>query len=108
MTAPTVIDIPHTLGRAEVKRRMDARIGELPGHLPGGIATVETAWSGEDRMAVDATAIGQRVAATIDVEETRVRISLLLPPALSFMAGTIAAAVRAGGEKLLLPGSSAA
>ena len=46
MPAPTIIDIPHKLGRDEVKRRMQGRIGELASRIPGGAAEVASSWPG--------------------------------------------------------------
>ena len=102
MATPTVIDIPHKLGRTEVRRRMQARIGELPAHIPGGVAEVRSSWPSEDRMALEVTAMGQTLAATIDIQDSLVRVSMTLPPMLSFFSGAIAAAVRQKGGKLLL------
>ncbi|WP_156680302.1 polyhydroxyalkanoic acid system family protein [Sphingomonas profundi] len=102
MANPTIIDIPHSLGREEAKRRIGARIGELPGHIPGGVAEVQAAWPAEDRMAVDVKALGQSVSAMLDVQDAAIRVTLRLPPMLSFFSGTIADAVSRKGAKLLL------
>ena len=102
MSAPTVIDVPHNLDRAEVRRRLKSRIGELAGFIPGGMADVTSTWPSEDRMALDVAAMGQHLSATIDIEDRLVRVSVILPPMLSFMAGPIAAAIRSRGEQLLL------
>lgn len=102
MANPTIIDLPHSLGRAEARRRIRSRIGELPGHMPGGVATVRSAWEGEDRMTMHVAAMGQEVTATLDVQDTLVRVSLILPPMLSFFAGAITAGVQAKGADLLL------
>lgn len=107
MTAPTIIDIPHRLGKAEAKRRMKARIGELPAHIPGGTAEVRADWPGEDRMTVDVAALGQSVSATLDVEESIIRVTLVLPLMLGLFAGKIAEIVRAKGSALLLGDDSA-
>lgn len=106
MSSPTIIEIPHQLGRVEVRRRMATRIGDLHRHIPGGMATVESAWPSEDRMVVDVAAMGQKVTATLDVEDALVRISLLLPPSLSFMSGMISGIVRERAQDLLLEDKS--
>ena len=102
MAAPTIIDLPHKLSRAEVRRRMQTRIGELPAHIPGGVAEVRSSWPSEDRMALGVAAMGQTLATTIDIEDHVVRVSLTLPPMLSFFSGAITAAVQRKGGKLLL------
>jgi hypothetical protein len=34
------VAIPHSLDKAEVRRRLSTRTGELAGHIPGGFAEV--------------------------------------------------------------------
>ena len=102
MANPTIIDLPHSLGRDEARRRIRSRIGELPGHIPGGVATVRSDWTGEDRMTMQVAAMGQEVTATLDIQESVVRVSLVLPAMLSFFTGAITAGVKAKGADLLL------
>jgi hypothetical protein len=102
MAAPTIVDIPHGLGRVAARERLAARVGDLPGHIPGGIAEVRSSWPTPDRMVLEVMALGQSVTATLDVEDTVVRATFVLPAMLSFMAGAIKAAVRKRGEQLLL------
>lgn len=102
MAAPTIVEIPHQLGREEVRRRMSSRIGDLAKRIPGGMAEVSSSWASEDRMLLDVVAMGQKVAATVDVEDKLVRVSVVLPLMLSFMAGPISAIVRKSGEDMLL------
>ena len=100
MTA-TTIDVPHRLGRDGAKARMQARIGELAGHIPGGMAVVTSSWPSPYEMAVEIAALGQNVSARLEVEETLVRVHLQLPSMLAFFSGMIGSAVREGGAKLL-------
>jgi hypothetical protein len=102
MAAPTVVDIPHHLSREEVRRRMSSRVGGLAKRIPGGMAEVSSSWASEDRMLLDVVAMGQKVAATVDIEDSLVRVSVVLPLMLSFMAGPITAIVRKSGEDMLL------
>ena len=104
----TQIDLPHELGRDEARRRMQARIGDLPDHIPGGIAEVRASWPGDYRMALEVAALGQQVSAMLDVEDRRIRISLELPLMLRFASGAIEAAVQRKGRELLLGDGSAA
>lgn len=99
--APTTIDVPHKLGREAAKARIASRIGELGDHLPA-FAEVRSRWTGEHRMELDVAALGQDVAATLDIEESVVRVTLMLPQMLAMMRGAIEAAVRATGGRLLL------
>jgi len=101
MGSPVTIDVPHRLGREGARARMAARIGELAGHLPGGMAEVSSSWPEPYLLALDLQALGQRVAARLAVEETRVRVHLDLPSMLAMFTGAIEAAVAKGGAKLL-------
>ena len=106
MSAPMTIDVPHKLGRAAARERLRARSGELASHMPGGIAEVRSSWPGEDEMALEIAAMGQTIAARLEVQDTLVRVHLILPPMLSFFAGMIGAAVRDQGTKMLEDRSS--
>ena len=101
MSGPVTIDVPHQLGRAAAIERLRSRIGELAGHIPGGMATVNSSWPSDNVMALEVTTMGQTISARLEVEDTRVRVELVLPMMLSFFSGMISAAVREGGEKLL-------
>lgn len=101
MRAPTTVAVPHRLGREEARRRMHARIGELPRHLPAGIADVRSSWPSEDRMTIEVTAMGQRISAICDVEEKVIRVTMTLPLMLSFLSGAIAGAIERKGAALL-------
>ena len=99
MTTPIQVDLPHKLGAAEAKRRIEGGIGRLKDFIPGG-AEVRSAWTG-DRLGLQITAMGQEVNAQIDVRDTHVRVELLLPPALAFFGKAIEAALRRKGGDLL-------
>jgi hypothetical protein len=100
MTVPIKVDLPHRLGAREARRRLQAGIGKLKDHIPGGAADVQSSWTG-DRMNLKVGAMGQEVVARLDVEESKVRLEVLLPPMLSFLARPIEALVRRQGEELL-------
>lgn len=106
MAEPTVVDIPHSLGRDVARQRLRDNIGDMGRHIPGGVADLQTHWPTPDRMVLEIAAMGQRITATLDIEETLVRATFTLPGLLGMMGGLIAAAVRREGGKLLLPGKS--
>ena len=99
MTSPIQVDLPHKLGQAEAKRRIEGGIGRLKDFIPGQ-AEVRSAWTG-DRLGLQVTALGQEVNAQLDVRDTHVRVELLLPPALAFFGKAIEAALRRKGADLL-------
>lgn len=99
MDKPIVINLPHRLGAAEAKRRMQGGIGKLQDRIPGG-AVVESAWAG-DRMNLSVKAMGQEVAGHIDVQDANVRLELTLPAFLAMFAGKIEGLLRKGSAELL-------
>ena len=100
MTTPIKVDLPHRLGAQEAKRRLQNGIGTLKDHIPGGAAEVTATWR-DERMNLEVLAMGQDVRATVDVEESKVRLEVLLPPMLGFLAKPIEALLRRQGEALL-------
>ena len=99
MTQPIDVDLPHNLGKDEARRRIANNIHKLQEHIPGG-AQVQSGWTG-DQLNLDVAAMGQSVAATIDVQDTKVRLKVLLPPMLGMFSGMIQAALQKKGSVLL-------
>lgn len=99
MSQPITVDVPHSLGAAEAKRRIQANIGGLGSKLPAG-AQVRPVWEG-DRLRLDVTMLGQTAEAELDILDSLVRIKVLLPAALAFFRQAIEAGLRQGGAVLL-------
>jgi hypothetical protein len=99
MSNPLTVDLPHKLGAEEARRRIERNVGKLAGHIPGG-AQVGSRWTG-DRLDLDIGAMGQQVAAQIDVQESVVRLTISLPPALAFFGGMIEPLIRSQGAAML-------
>ena len=99
MTQPIDVDLPHNLGKDEARRRIANNIHKLGQHIPGG-AQVQSGWSG-DQLNLDVTAMGQSIAATIDVMETKVHLKVLLPGMLGMFGGLIQGALQSQGHVLL-------
>lgn len=101
MTQPITVNIPHNLGRAEARRRIERGFGELGGSLPGGgFAQLQQSWSG-DTMNFSAQVMGQNISGTIDVLEAAVDLKLVLPPFLAMLAGKIKGRIQQKGALLL-------
>jgi hypothetical protein len=100
MTKPLIVDLPHTLGVEEARRRMQGSMGKLKDHIPGGSADVRSDWEG-DRMNLVVKAMGQEVSCNIDVMETVVRVEVMLPGMLSFFGSQIQGYLKSVGGQLL-------
>lgn len=106
MSGPISVSLPHQLGAEEAKRRIAANLDGLVAQLPAN-ARVTTAWNG-DELAMGVAVLGQSVDARILVEETLVRVSILLPPALGMFRDAIARRLgREAGGLLADSGKSA-
>ncbi|MDB5695832.1 MAG: hypothetical protein JWN21_1375 [Sphingomonas bacterium] len=99
MSQPLALDIPHSLGKAGVRARLDGGVGKLGEKIPGG-ATVQHRWEG-DTMHFTVAAMGQQVACTAIVFDKHVRAVVDLPGMLSLLAGPIKAAIESQAPKLL-------
>jgi len=99
MSQPIEVDLPHSLGKDEARRRIANNIHRLQEHIPGG-AQVESGWSG-DQLNLRVQALGDSVQSTIEVEDTRVRVRVLLPGMLGMFSGLIQAGLQQKGSVLL-------
>jgi putative polyhydroxyalkanoate system protein len=100
MQQPIKVDLPHKLGRDEARRRIANNIHKLTDHIPGGAAQVDSKWTG-DELDLTVHAMGQAVETRIGVEETKIRVEVLLPGMLALFAGPIEAMLQKKGNILL-------
>jgi hypothetical protein len=99
MSAPVDVDIPHQLGRAEARRRVEAGFGQLAGWIPGGAVSAHR-WEG-DSLHFQVGAMGVQVAARLDVGDKAVHAHLELPAFLGSFAPQIQEKLRQKGPDLL-------
>lgn len=99
MTTPLTVDLPHKLGAEEARRRIERNVGKLTDHIPGG-AQVGSRWTG-DRLDLDIGAMGQQVAARIEIQEAVVRLTIDLPASLAFFKGMLEPLIRKQGAVML-------
>lgn len=101
MQQPITVDLPHSLGRDEARRRIANNIHKLKDHIPGGAADVQSSWAG-DELTLNVAAMGQAVDANIAVEDKVVRCRIMLPGFLAMFAKPIESMLRSKGGDLLL------
>src|SRR5436190_8649804 len=99
MTQPIDVDLPHSLGKDEARRRIANNVHKLEEHIPGG-AQVQSDWAG-DQLKLNIAAMGQAVNATIEVMDSKVHLRVLLPGMLGMFSGMIQAALQKKGGVLL-------
>ena len=99
MTHPIEVDLPHSLGRAGARARIEGGFGKLADYVPGGHVT-EHRWDG-DSLHFVVEGMGQRVAVRLDVAEANVHARFELPAFLGMFAEQIRAKLQKDGPKLL-------
>lgn len=100
LTRPITVEIPHKLGAAEARRRLEAGVGDFSRHLGGVAGALTKSWEG-DRLKFVLQAMGQQVSGFIDVRDTELRIEVLLPGVLGMLAGKIRSRLQKEGQILL-------
>ena len=99
MPEPITMDIPHTLGLAAARKRLADGVGQIAGMAPGG-SLKSHRWEG-DTLFFELEALGQRVAAKLEVFDTRIHAVVDLPPMAAMFASTIRARLGRIGTNLL-------
>ena len=99
MPDPISLDMPHKLGREKARERIATGFGKLAAFVPGSTIT-EHRWDG-DTLHFVVQAMGQRVAAKLDVLDDRVHALIDLPPMLALFANKVREQLREAGQRLL-------
>lgn len=99
MAEPLALDIPHKLGKAAVRERLDRGIGKIGSVIPGGGAVTHD-WDG-DAMNFTVSAMGQTMKCRATVFDDNVHAVVDLPPLLAMFADKIRAALGRELPKLL-------
>jgi hypothetical protein len=99
MGEPVEMDIPHKLGKAGVRARLDKGIGKIATMIPGG-AVVDHRWDG-DTMHFTVQAMGQTIASRLETFEDKVHAAIDLPPMMALFANQIKAALETQAPKML-------
>jgi hypothetical protein len=100
MSKAITLSIPHELGRAEARRRIDEGFANFARHMGGVAGEVQKAWAG-DRLTFALKALGQEISGFIDVEDSAVKLEVLLPNLLAMIAGKVKGRLKTEGQLLL-------
>src|SRR5262249_32763094 len=95
------VSIPHRLGRAEAKRRIQDQIAQL-GQRQGSLllSSLEQRWSG-DTLDFSTVVIGQRLTGQRSVKAEAGRLEVVLPWMLALLAGPVKERIEKQGRDLL-------
>ena len=97
---PISISIPHQLGRAEARRRIETGFARIVGQLPGSAATYGERWDG-DRLTFSVSGMGQAVSGVVNVLDTAVNMELELPGVLGMLASGLKGRIQKAAQLLL-------
>ena len=100
MSKAITLTIPHELGRAEARRRIDEGFANFAKHMGAAAGVLSKTWPG-DRLAFALSALGQQISGTIDVEDAAVKLEVLLPNLLAMLANKVKGRLRTEGQILL-------
>jgi hypothetical protein len=100
MSKVVTVSIPHELGRAEARRRIDEGFANFARHMGGMAGDLRKSWTG-DRLTFALKALGQEISGEIQVEDAVVRLELLLPNLLAMLAGKLRGRLQQEGQLLL-------
>ena len=100
MSKPIRVTIPHQLGRAEARKRIDEGFADLSRHLGGSAGALDKHWNG-DRLDFSFTSLGQSISGHVAVADAEVAVEVLLPGFLAMIAGKVQGTLQKEGQLLL-------
>ena len=100
MATPLTVHIPHQLGRAEARRRIEAGFTQLVAQLPGSVGACSQQWDG-DRLSFSVRALGQTITGVADVSDRVVTMEIQLPGVLGLIARGVQDRLQKAGQRLL-------
>lgn len=99
MSKPIVITLPHHLGQAEARQRIEGGFGKMVQQF-GNMAKLDERWDG-DQMHFAAAAMGQTLKGKLDVLADAVRIEVELPGMLALIADKVREKLTKEGQLML-------
>lgn len=100
MATPLSVSIPHQLGRAEARRRIEAGFANIVRQLPGSGSTCNERWEG-DRLTFSVSGLGQTVSGVVDVLDAAVQMEIELPGILGMIGSSLKGRLQSAGQLLL-------
>lgn len=99
MRKPVTVSIPHELGKAEARKRIEDGVGRMVQQFGEGVKLTK-AWDG-DRLSFSAKVVGQAVSGRLDVLEEVVKMEVDLPPFFAMIAEKVKGRLKQEGQLML-------
>jgi len=100
MAEKITVNVPHKLGRADARTRIDQGFGKVQEQIAGKSVDVEQSWTG-DVMNFKAGAMGQNITGNLEVFDDKVTIEIDLPWLLAKISGVVQDKLKKGTQLLL-------
>jgi hypothetical protein len=100
MSKPITVSVPHQLGRAEARKRIDEGFADLSRHLGGSPGALDKRWEG-DQLNFSLTSFGQSITGHVAVADAVVIVEVLLPGFLAMIAERVRGTLQKEGQLLL-------
>ncbi|MET0183783.1 MAG: polyhydroxyalkanoic acid system family protein [Caulobacterales bacterium] len=103
MAKPLTVTIPHQIGKAEARKRIETGFADLATKMGGSgvkFANVQQNWQ-NDRLHFAANVAGQKISGRLDVLEDSVKMEIDLPMILAAIGNAIRGKVQEQGRILL-------
>jgi hypothetical protein len=100
MSKAITLTIPHDLGRAEARTRVDRGFADFAQRFGGFSGPISKTWEA-DRLRFSLETFGQAISGLIDVEDAAIRVEVLLPNVLALVADKLKGRLRSEGRLLL-------
>jgi hypothetical protein len=103
MPRPVAVNIPHSLGKDEARRRLQTGFASIERTMAGGMlgaVSFTDRWDG-DRLHFSGQGLGQQITGTLDVLPESVHLQVDLPEILAVLAERLTVRVKQEGQKLL-------
>lgn len=91
------VRVPHSLGRDEVKRRLDAAVVRARDEFGEKIGDLNASWEGDDRLRLLLSVMGMQIDSEVEIQASELLVRLQIPG----MAGLFAGQIKQGIEERL-------
>lgn len=93
------VRVPHSLGRDEVRRRLDHALVRARNEYSAVVGDIEASWEAEDRLRVFLTVSGMKFDGTVDILVEELVVALQVPGMAALFSRRIAEGIqeRLGG-----------
>jgi hypothetical protein len=100
MAPPLSIRIPHQLGRAEARRRIESGFSDMIHQVPGTGSAFSQHWD-DDRLSFSIAVMNQPIHGIVHVLDAEVTMQIDLPGVLGMITGHLQGRLEKAGQLLL-------